>query len=390
MALFEYASNSQNSESVFEKCVLPLLITIAKAPKNSPLSGIDVPNLIKFLSTITKMSSKTNNFLIHKNLSHKILHELLLNPNSDEAVLFSKMLLNLEIPYNDTDTLKEIKEHVEKILSVINDNSLKINLQRYHKKLNNCNYIESVTEEQSLQNNSNEHVETERSINEAVNEIENKSTENEIQETDLSNDEVRPKRRKYTKQRAKTNGLTIQTRRSNVSINNIDESKKSNTSKKRNAKVNDEVINKKANKENTDENKNKRNNTRKSNGDRTAEVTNQNFEQTRYNTRRCENIISTVLKKLILGRSSNHSSQNLSDENSSASSNSKKRIRGRKKFNGNSESENRVSMKKKIDVKFFFIMQTFLQAVSDNSQNSKRSGKSNDSPDIIEDSTDTE
>lgn len=60
VALCQYAKEVNGSEDFIEKAVVPTLISIAKAPKNSPLVDIDVDSLIRFLATITNMKVKQN------------------------------------------------------------------------------------------------------------------------------------------------------------------------------------------------------------------------------------------------------------------------------------------------------------------------------------------
>lgn len=71
VALVQYAQEVDGSEDVIEKAVIPTLISVAKAPKNSPLVDVDVDSLIRFLKTITSIKVK-------QNVSFKILLVILI------------------------------------------------------------------------------------------------------------------------------------------------------------------------------------------------------------------------------------------------------------------------------------------------------------------------
>lgn len=58
ISLVRYAQEVDGSEDVIEKAVIPTLISVAKAPKNSPLVDVDVDSLIRFLNTVTSIKMK--------------------------------------------------------------------------------------------------------------------------------------------------------------------------------------------------------------------------------------------------------------------------------------------------------------------------------------------
>lgn len=59
-ALLRYAKEVEGSEDVIERAVIPTLVGIAKAPKNSPLVNVDTDSVIRFLQTITVVKVKQN------------------------------------------------------------------------------------------------------------------------------------------------------------------------------------------------------------------------------------------------------------------------------------------------------------------------------------------
>lgn len=58
VALVKYAQEVDGSEDILEKAVIPTLVSVAKAPKNSPLTDIDVDDLMRFLKAVTSIKVK--------------------------------------------------------------------------------------------------------------------------------------------------------------------------------------------------------------------------------------------------------------------------------------------------------------------------------------------
>ena len=59
-AIIEYANTKQESVDVLEKAIVPTLMSIAYAPKTSPLADIKMDGILKFLSAITSLREGVN------------------------------------------------------------------------------------------------------------------------------------------------------------------------------------------------------------------------------------------------------------------------------------------------------------------------------------------
>lgn len=149
LALKEYASSVPNSDTVLEQCVIPVLTTVANAPKTSPLSDIDVALLIKFLAVISNEASRDNKTYVHVNIANCILRELHLTNNYPEAVLLCRMLLALNMPEPNSTAREDLKKLVEQILAEHGDSPIAALLQKYCANLSGTNTKAAASESQA-------------------------------------------------------------------------------------------------------------------------------------------------------------------------------------------------------------------------------------------------
>lgn len=59
-----YANNVKGAKEVLSKAVIPVINSIACAPKTSPLADVDVDNLLKFLAVLTSTSNDIVSFSV--------------------------------------------------------------------------------------------------------------------------------------------------------------------------------------------------------------------------------------------------------------------------------------------------------------------------------------
>lgn len=135
--IVEYASKVNDNEKILEQAVVIVLVSIANAPKTSPLFDIDIENALNFLTCITSFRKQKNIVNIHKNLAASIISKISTKPNQVVIQLLVRMLLKLDPPFDDAAAISDLKSQVEFLFESIKEKSLLRNLEKYIQKLSN-------------------------------------------------------------------------------------------------------------------------------------------------------------------------------------------------------------------------------------------------------------
>ncbi|XP_066254287.1 condensin complex subunit 3-like [Euwallacea similis] len=101
-----------------EKAVLPTIETLLNAPPKSPLSGVDIFNITKFLLALCKVSSKGQT--IHCNLAFSLCQKINNNPECKMNSSYSKILLMIDLP-KDKGALEEMFVIIDDAREYINE-----------------------------------------------------------------------------------------------------------------------------------------------------------------------------------------------------------------------------------------------------------------------------
>lgn len=116
-----FSSLIENKEGINEhlqNAILPTLEAIAEAPKQSPLSDVDLDSLVRILASMTHCKDNSEN--IHKNLSYLLCFKIknMLNIISD-ARLYSKMLVALDVSGFDKIAVCEVIAMADELLDTV-------------------------------------------------------------------------------------------------------------------------------------------------------------------------------------------------------------------------------------------------------------------------------
>lgn len=135
-----------NIEDAFENAVLQVVVSIAYAPKSSPLADINHDQLLYVLS---KMTCRRNQAVdIHKNLIFSICNKIAAKPRDIAVHMFSKLLCFLEPPFYDSNYINELRIRVQNLFEDVDKMVIK-NLKKFQTKLYSLTMLDTNDEKDS-------------------------------------------------------------------------------------------------------------------------------------------------------------------------------------------------------------------------------------------------
>ncbi|XP_023312044.1 condensin complex subunit 3 isoform X1 [Anoplophora glabripennis] len=128
----------KGAREVIEKAVVPIISSIANAPRTSPLADVEIDNVIQFLSALTNSNGTTEVVHIHTDLANLLCYNIANKPKDLTVPYLTKILLHLEIPPEKTVAIRELLTQVELLLEDKEDDidkGPKKNLKKFAEKL---------------------------------------------------------------------------------------------------------------------------------------------------------------------------------------------------------------------------------------------------------------
>lgn len=233
--IVDYASKITGNEEILEQAVIIVLVSMANAPKTSPLFDIDIENALNFLACITSFKKQKNEVNIHKNLATAIVAKMSSKPNNCVFQLLVRMLLKLDPPFDEATAISDLKTQTEFLFEVVKEKSLIRNLEKYVRKLSNRPVSEyNSTRASSLPNNTASVLNIEEKIDQLPESDPNSTELNRLDENDPNkineNSDDGEKNGKRTKKTNNLNG-NKRTKLQLKQLPAIEEKSQSNTSK---------------------------------------------------------------------------------------------------------------------------------------------------------------
>ncbi|XP_030761166.1 condensin complex subunit 3 isoform X2 [Sitophilus oryzae] len=152
-----FVERIKEARGIIAKCIVPVITTIASAPKSSPLVEVDIDNVVRFLATITQDGSDSVN-LVHKELVPIILNHINLNPDEVAVPYLSRLLCNLSIDSADMVVVRELIDQADLLHKKEDlDKTSKNNIYKFINKLRGITTtnttLATVSEETSIDSN---------------------------------------------------------------------------------------------------------------------------------------------------------------------------------------------------------------------------------------------
>jgi len=135
-----FAFDNRSHQEIIEETFLPVVKTLLNAPMSSPLSKVNVGNVMDLLIQLTDvrnlaqfnitMETSQNNLLkslesyVHDSLAMRLTNEILSDPEDADVKLFCKVLNQLNLCRKNVNTIRDLTELAKQLLEVFEANKL--------------------------------------------------------------------------------------------------------------------------------------------------------------------------------------------------------------------------------------------------------------------------
>uniref|UniRef100_A0A0K2UZM0 NonSMC condensin I complex, subunit G [Mustela putorius furo] n=1 Tax=Lepeophtheirus salmonis TaxID=72036 RepID=A0A0K2UZM0_LEPSM len=132
-----YASLSRTNQDIVAEAFLPTLECLWSAPITSPLTGVNIEDVISFYVRLTKddmlqnQSQIISDSNIHDSMANSISNMIIDDQDSGKCRFLTKSLTTLQLSASNVTQLKELKVLHSKMASLISDKICLKNLERY-------------------------------------------------------------------------------------------------------------------------------------------------------------------------------------------------------------------------------------------------------------------